>query len=59
MIIKTGNAAKQQTKVQVFLDFSEPGASNIIGDMMAPKIEGIKMIRRITLTVKTAVFIFY
>ena len=58
MIIKTGRAAKQQTKVQVLVDFSEPGASNIMGDIMAPKTDGINMMRKIIFVVITVVFNF-
>ena len=57
MIIEIGKATIHQNNVQVFLDFSEPGASNIIGDIMAPKIEGIKIIKKIMLMIITVDFI--
>lgn len=56
MIIKTGRAAKQQTKVHVLEDFSEPGASNIMGDIIAPKTDGINMMRKTIFVVITVVF---
>ena len=57
MIIEIGRAIIHQNNAQVFLDFSEPGASNIMGDIMAPKIEGIKIIRKIILIIMTVDFI--
>jgi hypothetical protein len=58
MIIKMGKITIQLKRIHVFVDLSEPGASNIMGDIMADIAEGIKIIKKMILVIITAVFIF-
>ena len=57
MMIKTGSATRQPAKIQVLVLLSEPGASNRKADINAPKPEGIRPIKKMTLTIITFVFI--